>query len=250
VHLEIDGLPVSAEVAWQTAAGSGHFTAMQVRAGATRGLPLHLIRLATAHRELFGAELDGDRVRSLIRHALDGTADASVRVYGYERDPEPALLVTVREPADVASPLRLRSTTYQRPAAHLKHLQTEQGYRSRVARKEGYDDALLTTQDGTISESATANIGFLDGAGVVWPEAPQLAGITMQLLDGILPGRGIPAVRRPVRLGDVPTFESAFLTSARGVATVAAIDEVDLPERPDRIADLRAAYDAVAWDPI
>lgn len=250
MHLEIDGRPVSAEVAWQTAAGTGHFTAMQVRGGATRGLALHLVRLARAHRELFGGELDGDQVRALIRHALGGTADASVRVYGYERDPEPALVVTVREPADVVSPMRLRSTVYQRPDAHLKHLSTEQGYRSRVARAAGYDDALLTTQDGSISESATANIGFLDGASVVWPDAPQLAGITMQLLERALPDRGIPTRRESVRLEDLPSFEGAFLTSARGVAVVTAVDGLELPEPVDRIGELREAYDAVPWDPI
>jgi branched-subunit amino acid aminotransferase/4-amino-4-deoxychorismate lyase len=250
LRLEIDGEQVSAEVAWQTAGGTGHFTAMQVRTGATRGLSLHLARLATAHRELFGAELDGDRVRALIRHALDTTADASVRVYGHERDPEPALVVTVREPAEVASPMRLRSTAYQRPDAHLKHLSTEQGYRSRVARAAGYDDALLVAEDGTISESATANIGFFDEAGVVWPEAPQLAGITMQLLELILPDRGIPARRTRVRLDDAPSFQGAFLTSARGVAAVSAIDAVELPEQPDRIGELRQAYAAVTWDPI
>ena len=48
----------------------GHFTAMQVRAGATRGLPLHLARLDAANRELFGVPLAGQ-------------ADASVRVYVY-----------------------------------------------------------------------------------------------------------------------------------------------------------------------
>ena len=37
----------------------GHFTAMQVRAGATRGLPLHLARLDAANRELFGVPLAG-----------------------------------------------------------------------------------------------------------------------------------------------------------------------------------------------
>ena len=250
MRLEIDGREVPAEQAWSVAAGTGHFTAMQVRGGATRGLGLHLARLEAAHWALFDAALDGDRVRVLIRHALGGTRDASVRVYGYERDPEPALVVTVREPAEVTSPVRLRSVAYQRPDAHLKHLSTEQGYRTRVARAAGFDDALLTAEDGTISESATANVGFLDGAGVAWAEAPQLAGITMQLLEETLPERGTPTARRPVRLGDVPSFEGAFLTSARGVAAVSAIDDLELPERPDRIGGLREAYDAVPWDPI
>jgi branched-subunit amino acid aminotransferase/4-amino-4-deoxychorismate lyase len=250
LRVEVDGREVSAGDAWSIAAGFGHFTAMQVRKGATRGLALHLERLRAAHRELFDAPLDGDRVRGLIRHALDGAGDASVRVYGYERDPEPAIVVTVREPAGVTSPMRLRSVRYQRPSAHLKHLSTEQAYRSWTARAAGHDDALLTTEDGTISESATANVGFLDGAGVVWPAAPQLAGITMQLLDATLPGLGIPSRHEPVRLREVSSFDGAFLTSARGVAQIAAIDDLELAGLEDRVDGLREAYDAVAWDPI
>ena len=46
----------------------GHFTTLQVRAGATQGLGLHLRRLCEANRELFGVELDGaDLRRQLLR---------------------------------------------------------------------------------------------------------------------------------------------------------------------------------------
>ena len=94
--LEIDGRPVSAAEAWSTASGYGHFTAMQVRGTRARGLTLHVDRLAAANRDLFDAGLDGERVRSLIRHALGEVADASVRVYCFETDAEPAVMVTVR----------------------------------------------------------------------------------------------------------------------------------------------------------
>ncbi|HEY7666734.1 MAG TPA: aminotransferase class IV [Actinomycetota bacterium] len=250
LRLEVDGREVSAGDAWSIAAGFGHFTAMQVRDGATRGLDLHLARLEAAHRELFDASLDLDHVRALIRHALDGTADASVRVYGYERDPEPALVVTVREPAGVTSPLRLRSVRYQRPDAHLKHLATGAAFYSRAARLAGFDDALLTADDGAISESGAANVGFWDGSSVVWPDAPQLHGITMQLLERDLPGEGFPSRREPVRLADLPGYGAAFVTSARGVATVAAVDDLGFPEGQDLVDAVSEVYDAVPWDPI
>jgi branched-subunit amino acid aminotransferase/4-amino-4-deoxychorismate lyase len=250
VRLELDGRTVSAEEAWTVAAGYGHFTAMQVRGGATRGLDLHLARLAAANRELFAAPLDGDRVRALIRHALDGTADASVRVHAYERDPDPALVVTVREPAGVTSPMRLCSVRYQRPDAHLKHFATGAGYYSRLARGRGFDDALLAADDGTISESATANVGCWDGTSVVWPDAPQLHGITMQLLERALPDAGVPSRRAAVRLADLPAFPAAFLTSARGVAAVAAVDDLGFAAGPGIVDALAEAYDAVRWDPI
>jgi branched-subunit amino acid aminotransferase/4-amino-4-deoxychorismate lyase len=156
---------------------------MQVRARRTRGLALHLARLEAANRELFEAELDGKRVRELIRHALRDVEDASVRVYAFESDDEPTIMVTVKQPGGVSTPQRLQSVRYQRPDAHLKHLATGQAFYSRLARRNGFDDALLTTSDGFISESSIANIGFFHGSGVVWPAAPFLHGITMQLLE-------------------------------------------------------------------
>ena len=96
-------------------------------------------------------------------------------------------MVTVKSPAALSTPQRLQSVRYQRPDAHLKHLATGQAFYSRLARRNGFDDALLTGSEGVVSESAIANIGFLDGSGVVWPDAPHLHGITMQLSRGRYP---------------------------------------------------------------
>jgi branched-subunit amino acid aminotransferase/4-amino-4-deoxychorismate lyase len=249
-RLEIDGRQVGAEAAMSIASGFGHFTAMQVRGGRTRGLTLHLARLERANRELFGVGLDGEHVRKLIRHALGEIADASVRVYVFETEAEPVTMVTVKAPGGVRSPQRLLSVRYQRPDAHLKHLATEQGYYTRLARRTGFDDALLTDDERAVSESATANIGFFDGAGVVWPDAPMLHGITMQLLEGTLPDLGVPSRRASIHLGDVASFEGAFLAYARGVAVVSGVDDVDLPANAARVQVLVDAYDAVPWDPI
>ena len=246
-RLEIDGRSVLAEVAWSTAS-FGHFTAMQVRGGRTRGLALHLRRLEAANRELFDIGLDGARVRALIRHALGDTKDASVRVYFFETDAEPAVMVTVKEPGGVRSPQRLQSVRYQRPDAHIKHLATGQGYYSRVARRNGFDDALLTGDDGMVSETATANIGFFEGAGVVWPDAPLLHGITMQLLERKLPELGVSSRRASVRLRDLPSFEGAFLSYARGVAAVNGVDDASLPMPAERMKTLADAYASVPWD--
>jgi branched-subunit amino acid aminotransferase/4-amino-4-deoxychorismate lyase len=249
-RLEVDGREVSAEAAVSLASGFGHFTAMQVRGGRTRGLSLHFARLVGANRELFGAELDVDHVRDLIGHALGDTTDASVRVYVFETESEPAIMVTVRPPGGVRSPQRLLSVRYQRPDAHLKHLATEQGYYTRVAQRAGFDDALLADDGGTVSESATANIGFFDGTDLVWPDAPMLHGITMQLLEGTLPERGVPTRRAAIRLGDIASIEGAFLSYARGIAVVSGVDDVGLPANVAWMKTLSDAYDAVPWDPI
>lgn len=250
MHIEIDGQPVSAEALWATATAYGHFTAMQVRGKRTRGLALHFERLEAANRELFDRELDPDRVRELLRHALGEVEDASVRVYVFESEDEPKTMVTVKDPGGIATPQRLQSVDYQRPDAHIKHLATGQAFYSRLAQRNGFDDALLTSADGIVSETAIANVGFLDGFDVVWPDAPLLHGITMQLLERTLPEFGISSRRASVRLQDLPSFEGAFITNARGVAAVSGVDNRTLPVSSERLKTVAEAYASVPWEPI
>jgi branched-subunit amino acid aminotransferase/4-amino-4-deoxychorismate lyase len=158
LRIEIDGRRPSPEQVWSTVSAFGHFTAMQVRGGRTRGLALHPRRLEAANRELFDVALDRERVRGLLQQALRGVEDASVRVYVFEADGEPPIMVTVKQPGGVSTPQRLQSVRYQRPDAHIKHLATAQAYWSRLARRNGFDDALLTGGDGVVSEGAIVNI--------------------------------------------------------------------------------------------
>ena len=173
-RVEIEGSEPTPEQLLATTSAYGHFTAMQVRAGKTRGLELHLARLETSNREAFDARFEPERVRELIRHALGGTQDASVRVYIHRSEEGPVTVVTVKPPAEIASPQRLRSTSYLRPDPHIKHVHTDQGLYREAAQRDGFDDALLTTRDGRISETTMANIGFFDERGAVWPDAPML----------------------------------------------------------------------------
>jgi hypothetical protein len=53
-----------------------------------------------------------------------------------------------------------------------------------------------------------------------------------------------------VRLADLPGYGAAFVTSARGVATVAAVDDLGFPEGQDLVDAVSEVYDAVPWDPI
>lgn len=249
-RIEIDGAPATPERLWETTSGYGHFTAMQVRDGGTRGIELHLRRLRDANREAFGAGLDGDRVRALIRHALAGTRDASVRVYLYEGEGEPVTVVTVKGPAEMTSPQRLRTVRYQRPQPHIKHVVTEQGFHRRGARAEGFDDALLVGPDGLVAETTLANIGFFDGETVLWPDAPMLHGIAMQLLERELAAQGAPARRAAVRPGDIAALDGAFVSSARGIGVVTAVDDLRLPAEPKGMRVLAETWALLPWDRI
>jgi hypothetical protein len=53
-----------------------------------------------------------------------------------------------------------------------------------------------------------------------------------------------------VRLADLPAFPAAFLTSARGVATVAAVDELGFPDGQAISHAVAGVYDTVRWDRI
>jgi branched-subunit amino acid aminotransferase/4-amino-4-deoxychorismate lyase len=254
VHIEIDGRAATIEQLSATApAGYGHFTAMQVRNGRVRGLGLHLARLDAANREMFGAGLDTAAVAGYIRHALAGqTRDASVRVYVYEAPDGPAVMVTVRPPGTMAPDVwRLQTVPYQRSLAHIKHLgDFGQGYYGRLAERNGFDEALLTAPDGIICEGSITNIGFSDGAGVRWPDAPALAGVTMQILERALAERGMPSRRAPVRVSDLGSFAGAFVTNSHGIAPVGQVDDLTLPVDGALMSAVTQAYESVGWDEI
>jgi len=104
--------------------------------------------------------------------------------------------------------------------------------------------------NGVVSESTLANIGFFDGAGVVWPDAPMLHGITMQLLERELAGRGVPSRRSTVRVQDIASLDGAFLCSARGIAAVTTVDRTSLPVESQGLSVLAEAYASVTWGSI
>ncbi|MFI6095661.1 aminotransferase class IV [Lentzea sp. NPDC051213] len=255
-RLEINGRAAGVDTLWFPALSNyGHYTAMQIRNGRTRGLELHLDRLRAATRELFDADLDDDRVRAYIRHALgDDTGEASVFVTVFRQGAhaDPSIMVTVGRPSEVsAAPQRLQSVGYQRPLAHIKHVGTfAQTHYGAVARRNGFDEALLTGPDGAVSEAAAANIGFFDGVSVVWPSAPALHGITMQILESTLADVGVLSQRRPVRLDDLASFSAAFVSSSIGITPVGQIDGHTFSVDADLMTVLVRAYESVAWDAV
>lgn len=258
--IEVDGHEPTREELQDAALDTyGHFTAMQVRDGRTRGLDLHLTRLDEANRTLFGEPLHDSRVRELIRHALAsaGATDASVRVIvrGAGEGPGVRVFVTVRAaftmPADATQ--RLKSAVYQRAVPQVKRPgDFGQSYFIDRAEDAGFDDALLVAPDGTVAEAGIANIAFFDAAesSVVWPDAPVLPGITMQLVTPRLADYGMPSRAARVTLDEVGRFAGACVTNSRGIAAVTAVDDIELPVATEFVKALHAAYDSVPWDSI
>jgi len=254
LRIEIDGRTAdTGQLRSALLSGFGHFTAMQVRGRAVRGFQHHLARLDAASSELFGTGVDEQALRASIRHALGGDiADASVRVHLLETAEAPALMVTVRPPGGMpAGPWRLRSVPYQRSVAHIKHTADfGQRYYQRIVHASGFDEALLTGPDGIISEGSITKHGYFDGSHVIWPAAPALRGITMQLVELALAERGVPSARAHIRVAGLSRFAGVFVTNARGIAAVGQVDDQALPADEHFMSVLAESYAAVPWDAI
>jgi prepilin-type processing-associated H-X9-DG protein len=254
--IEINGRPATAEqLGYRALVNYGHFTTFRADDGRVRGLELHLRRLADSTRELFDADLDRDLVRDHIGHALrNRPGDASVRVdvFWPESDDAASVMVTVRPPAyPQRRPQALQTVAYQRAVPHIKHAGTfGLIHYGRLAERNGFDDALLTSPDGVVAEAGIANIAFFDGSAVLWPDAPALHGITMQLLQQRLPNSGIPSERATVWVGDLASFAAAFVTNALGIAPVGRIDDLAIPVDADLMKTITDAYESVPLDPI
>lgn len=261
---ELNGQPASAEdLRHPLLTNYGHFTLMQVRDGCVLGLDLHMDRLARATLELFGNVLDPVLTREWMRHALASTpATTALRVNVFARRLDrtrldhgvaPDVLVTT-SPASVTTPAppRVRSVTYRRDAPHIKHVGTFGLFlQKRLAQAAGYDDALFLDADGAVAEGSIWNVGFVDEEGFVWPDAPALAGISMQLLKSGLAANGVPSVTRRVELAEIGGFRGAFFTnSSHAVLPLAAIDAVTFEPDPGWTASLEAALRRHPWQRI
>jgi branched-subunit amino acid aminotransferase/4-amino-4-deoxychorismate lyase len=241
----------------------GHFTSMRVDEMRVRGLSLHMDRLSRDARAMFGADLDLDRVRHLVRSyaaRLDGPSVIRVTVFdaaGTLDRPgstlEPDILVTSRPaPQAAPAPLRVESVAYSRELPAVKHigLLGTQLLR-RAAQQRGYDDVLFTGPGGHVSEGATWNVGFFDGDQVLWPKADVLPGVTAALVREALAGTGTSSAETVVDAGQVSETWAAFALSASiGVRPIQAIDGVELVDDSPVIRDLQLQYGRIPGEPL
>jgi branched-subunit amino acid aminotransferase/4-amino-4-deoxychorismate lyase len=217
-RVELNGQPATAaELGGLAFGGYGHFTSMQVRGFRVRGLDLHLERLRRDSLELFGRPVDPDVLVRTSAPAPPGTA-----------------------------PVRVRTTVHERILPHVKHVATlGLVHHWRRARLDGFDDVLFCDRGGFVSEGSIWNIGFQDGDGVAWPDAPALRGITMQLVQAGLRAHGVPSSVRPVHLSELATFRAAvLLNSVVPGQPIAAIDGVSFGQSSVLAQVVREAYEA------
>jgi branched-subunit amino acid aminotransferase/4-amino-4-deoxychorismate lyase len=238
----------------------GHFTSLQVENGTVRGLSLHLDRLVSDCRTVFGAELDREQVRDCIRDEVRRSDRASLGIRVTVFDPAmdmgrpsspttPSVLVSVRPKApDVLPPLRVQAAPFVRELPAVKHVGLFGALtQRRQAQLDGFDDALFVDHAGFISEGPTWNIGFHDGDQVIWPSAEILPGVTMRLLKQAHE----KTVTAPVHLDDAPRMVAVFATNVTiGIRPVSAIGDVTLRMDEEVLKSLRAEYDAISGEAI
>ncbi|MGQ0717777.1 MAG: aminotransferase class IV family protein [Pseudonocardiales bacterium] len=253
---ELNGVPADLDQLKALALTNyGHFTSMRVEDQRVRGLSLHLERLVRDCRRVFHTDLDPDRLRYFVRHALvDASRPVVVRVTVFDptlelarlgADAEPQVLVTTRPAAYPPLPaLRLQSTIYRRDMPDVKHVGLFGSLRHRrIAQRSGFDDVLFTDTESTISEAATSNIGFIDGDRIVWPGAVCLPGVTMRLISQ---ARGQHATTAPITLGQLADVDAVFATNAAtGIRAIIAIDDCHWPDEHPVVAALRKEYAAL-----
>lgn len=257
-RIELNGEPADVDTLRVPALlNYGHFTSMQVQEGGVRGLDRHLARLERATPELFGCALDVAAARRWMRHIVgDDPAPLTLRVSVFsraldrDRPSRPAApdVLVARSPARrlVPTPLRVRSVRYQRELPHIKHVGTfGLFHQKRQAQLHGFDDALFVDPSGAVAEGSIWNIGFFDGTRVVWPDAPALDGISMQLLKAGLQVLGVESTSRRIGLDEIAGFHSAFFTNSSCTAMpIACIDATPFVDDPSLSELLRAAMDS------
>ena len=260
----LNGKPATADDLRALAlANYGHFTSMQVRDGAVQGRELHAQRLEEATLALFSTKLDGDGALKLAARALHdaGLRDASVRITVFStqfdyRDPArsvvPDVLVTLSPATSADKPaLRVKTYPFVRPLPQYKHVGTFPLFHyRRQALADGFDDALFVDPAGQVVEGSIWNLGLWDGQSVVWPEGPALRGTAERLLQAGLDEVGIPQRAAPVGLSELGAFQAGFACNASGLQPIVAVDAVAWRADIALMVRLKAALDAVPWDPL
>ncbi|RZQ64476.1 aminotransferase class IV family protein [Amycolatopsis suaedae] len=251
--MELNGAPAElGQIKALALTNYGHFTSMLVENGRVRGLSQHMQRLARDSHQLFGVDLDTDQVRTYVRQALAAAERRTVvRITVYDpaldlgtigADASPSVLITTR-PAGTgqAGPLRLQAAAYRREAPAVKHIGLFGALqRRRAAQREGYDDVLFLNPDGTISEIATSNIGFIRNDQIVWPRSEWLTGVTMTLLNQVTDEQ---VVSEALTISDLRNMDAAFATNAAtGIRPVRSVDAIEWPTEHEMINKLRELY--------
>ncbi len=211
--------------------GDGAFEVARLYGGRPFALEDHMARLA-ATCEGLRLPYDEDALRAEIGALLDaaGAVDELLRVVltrGGRR------ILTIEPQPPRAASARVATVTYA-PNRVLDGLKTlsyaGNMLAGRLAREQGFDEALLVTPHGRVLEGPTWTFFWVADGRLYTPplEDRILASITRRYVIEECDGE-----ERPCTLDDALGAEEAFIASSvREVMPIAAIDDVTLPAAP------------------
>jgi branched-chain amino acid aminotransferase len=218
--------------------GDGAFEALRLYAGRPFALDDHYARLARSCAGL-RLEPDFDALRAEVDALLAaaGPVNAVMRIVLTRGGRRIALTEPLPQRAAVA---RVGTVRYA-PARVLDGLKTlsygANMLAGRLAREQGYDEALLVTPHGRVLEGPTWSFFWArDGVLLTPPiEDRILASITRARIIEVAGAR-----EEPCTLEDLGAAEEAFMASSvREILPIAAIDDLTLPAAPGPVT-LRA----------
>jgi branched-chain amino acid aminotransferase len=211
--------------------GDGAFEVMRLYGGRPFALDDHIVRLG---RTCAGLRLDWDE--DTVRAEIGALLDAS-------DEPEALLRVVLTrggrrvltiEPLPPHPPVaRVMTVTYA-PSRVLDGLKTlsygGNMLAGRLAREQGFDEALLVTPHGRVLEGPTWSFFWVTGGELLTPplEDRILASITRAYVI-----EECEAQERVCTLADIADADEAFIASTvRTALPIAAVDDIELPAAP------------------
>jgi branched-chain amino acid aminotransferase len=211
--------------------GDGAFEALRLYGGRPFALEDHYARLARSCAGL-RLEADFDALRSEVAALLAaaGPIDAVLRIVLTRGGRRIALI----EPVPQRAPIARVGTVRYAPARVLDGLKTlsygANMLATRLAKEQGYDDALLVTPHGRVLEGPTYSFFWVrDGALLTPPlEDRILASITRARIIELTGAR-----EEPCTLEDLGAADEAFMASSvREVLAIGSVDDLTLPAAP------------------
>jgi branched-chain amino acid aminotransferase len=211
--------------------GDGAFEVIRLYGGRPFALTDHYERLERTCAGL-RLEYDADALRAEVTALLEaaGPVEAMLRVVltrGGRR------ILTVEPLPQQLAVTRVMTVTYSttRVLDGLKTLSYGGNMLAgRLAREQGFDEALLVTPHGRVREGPTWSFFWVAGGDLFTPplEDRILASITRAYVI-----EECEAQERPCTMDDVSAAEEAFIASSvREVAPISVVDQISLPAAP------------------
>lgn len=249
--------------------GWGVFTTIGVKAGRPLFLSRHIERLChdAAHLSievpLSPSEIAAALRELLLRNSLDnGTARLTVTQRGDGRWSQATgsdfLILAHASPALKTEDWRLTLSPYRsdarRALAGIKstsYMEFQMAWQH--ARHQGFDEAIICSQNGAVSEASRANVFWVRENALFTPsrESGCLPGIARELLLQAAARDGIEVHEGLFSLQELLGADEVFLTSATGaprsVSTFAAGDIISAYAAPGALTQrLRALWQSIA----